>query len=146
MAIFKKKKNYLWTLKKIRQFEFILLSDVTKIITCLTSIFQYLKTEITFWVHQVSSVAQSCLTLCDPMNRSMPGLPVHHRLPEFTQINVHWVSNAIQPSHPLPPPYLPALSLFASGSFPRVSYSLQVAKVLQLQHQSFQWIFRVHFL
>ena len=49
---------------------------------------------------QFSSVAQSCLTLCDPMNRSTPGLPVHHQLPEFTQIHVHRVSNAIHPSHP----------------------------------------------
>ena len=50
---------------------------------------------------QFSSVAQSCPTLCDPMNRSTPGLPVHHQLPEFTQTHVHQVSNAIQPSHPL---------------------------------------------
>ena len=50
---------------------------------------------------QFSSVAQSCLTLCDPMNRSTPGLPVHHQLPEFTQTHVHRVSDDIQPSHPL---------------------------------------------
>ena len=56
----------------------------------------------------LSSVAQSCLTLCDPMNRSMPGLPVHHQLPEFTQTHVHQVSDAIQPSHPLPSPSPPA--------------------------------------
>ena len=49
---------------------------------------------------QIRSVAQSCLTLCDPMNRSTPGLPVHHQLPEFTQTQVHRVSDAIQPSHP----------------------------------------------
>ena len=53
---------------------------------------------------QFSSVAQSCLTLCDPMNRSMPGLPVHHQLLEFTQTHVHRVSDAIQPSHPLSSP------------------------------------------
>ena len=57
----------------------------------------------------VSSVAQSCPTLCDPMNRSTPGLPVHHQLPEFTQTHVHWVGDAIQPSHPLSSPYPPAL-------------------------------------
>ena len=57
---------------------------------------------------QFSSVAQSCPTLCDPMNRSMPGLPVHHKLPEFTQTHVHRVSDAIQPSHPLSSPSLPA--------------------------------------
>ena len=50
-----------------------------------------------------SSVTQSCLTLCDPMNQSMPGLPVHHQLPEFTQTHVHWVGDAIQPSHPVIP-------------------------------------------
>ena len=58
--------------------------------------------------YQFSSVAQSCPTLCDPMNRSMPGLPVHHHLPEFTQTHVHLVSDANQPSHPLSYPSPPA--------------------------------------
>ena len=58
----------------------------------------------------VSSVAQSCPTLCDPMNRSTPGLPVHHQLPEFTQTHVHQVGDAIQPSHPLSSPSPPAPS------------------------------------
>ena len=57
---------------------------------------------------QFSSVTQSCPTLCDPMNRSNPGLPVHHQLPEFTQTHVHRVSDAIQPSHPLSAPSPPA--------------------------------------
>ena len=57
---------------------------------------------------QFSSVAQSCLTLCDPMNHSTPGLPVHHQLPEYTQTRVHRVSEAIQPSHPLLSPSPPA--------------------------------------
>ena len=57
---------------------------------------------------QFSSVAQSCPTLCDPVNRSTPGLPVHHQLPEFTQNHVHRVSDAIQPSHPLSSPSPPA--------------------------------------
>ena len=57
---------------------------------------------------QFSSVAQSCPTLCDRMNRSTPGLPVHHQLPEFTQIHFHWVSDAIQLSHPLSSPSPPA--------------------------------------
>ena len=52
-------------------------------------------------LNQIRSVAQSCPTLCDPMNRSMPGLPVHHQLPEFTQTHIHRVSDAIQPTHPL---------------------------------------------
>ena len=71
---------------------------------------------------QFSSVTQSCPTLCDPKNRSTPGLPVHHKLPEFTQTHVHLVGDAIQPSHPLssPSPPAPNLSqhqgqLFASG-------------------------------
>ena len=57
---------------------------------------------------QFSSVTQSCPTLCDPMNRSTPGLPVHHQLPKFTQTHVHRVSDAIQPSHPLSSPSPPA--------------------------------------
>ena len=57
---------------------------------------------------QFGSVAQSCLTLCDPMNRSTPGLPVHHHLPEFTQTHIHRVGDAIQPSHPLSSPFPPA--------------------------------------
>jgi len=68
--------------------------------------------------HQIRSVVQSCPTLCDPMNRSTPGLPVHHQLPEFTQTHVHRVSVAIQPSHPLSSPSLPRQSLPASRSFP----------------------------
>ena len=57
-----------------------------------------------------SSVALSCLTLCHPLDSSMPGLPVHHQLPEFTQTHVHWVSDAIQPSHPLSSPSLPTFN------------------------------------
>ena len=97
---------------------------------------------------QFSSVAQLCLTLCDPMACSPPGLPVHHQLPEFTQTHVHQVSDAIQPSHPLSSPS-PAFNLSQhKGLFKWVSSSHQVAKVLefQLQHQSFQWIFRTDFL
>ena len=60
---------------------------------------------------QFSSVAQSCPTLCDPVNRSTPGLPIHHQLPEFTQTHVHRVGDANQPSHPLSPPSPPALNL-----------------------------------
>ena len=93
------------------------------------------------------SVVKSCLTLCEPRNCSTPGFPVLHSLPEFAQTHVHWVGDAIQTSHPLltsfPPVPFPSMSLFQwDGS------SHQVAKVLelQLQHQSFQWIFRVDFL
>ena len=68
--------------------------------------------------HQFSSVAQSCLILCDPMNCSTPGLPVDNQLPESTQTHVYWVSDAIQPSHPLSSPSAPSQSLPASESFP----------------------------
>ena len=98
---------------------------------------------------QFSSVAQSCPALCDPMNCSTPGLLVHHQLPEFTQIHVHWVGNAIQPSHPLSSPSPPALNLTQhQGVFKSVSSAHQAAKVLefQLQHQSFQWIPRTDLL
>ena len=86
-----------------------------------------------------SSVDQSCLTLWDPMDCSMPSLPVHHQLPEFTQTHVHWVSDAIQPSHPLLSPSPPAFNLSQHQVlFKWVSCLHQVAKVLesQLQHQS----------
>ena len=69
------------------------------------------------WCH-VSSITQSCPTLCDPMNRSMPGLPVHHQLPEFTQTHVHRVSDAILPSHPLSSPSPPAPNPSQHQSFP----------------------------
>ena len=90
---------------------------------------------------QFSSVTQSCPTLCNPMNHSTPGLTVHHQLPEPTQTHVHWVSDAIQPSHPLSSSSAPALNLSQHQSFFKwVISSHQVAKILefQLQHQSFQ--------
>ena len=90
---------------------------------------------------QFSSVAQLCLTLCDPMNCSTPGLPVHYQLLESTQTHAHRVSDAIQPSHPLSSPSPPASNPSQhQGLFQRVNSSHEVAKVLefQLQHQSFQ--------
>ena len=90
---------------------------------------------------QFSSVAQLCPTLCDPMNHSMPGLPVHHQLPEFTHTHVHRVSDAIQPYHPLSPPSPPAPNPSQHQSlFQRVNSSHEVGKVLefQFQHQSIQ--------
>ena len=83
---------------------------------------------------QFSSVAQSCLTLCDPMNRSTPGLPAHHQLPEFTQTHVHRVGDAIQPSHPLLSPSPPAPNPSQHQSlFQWVNSSHEVAKVLEFQ-------------
>ena len=97
------------------------------------------------YVHSVqfswSNSVQPCLTQCDPMDCSMPGLRVHHQLQKLAQIHVHWVGDAIQPSHPLSSPS-PTFNLSQhQGPFKWVSSSHQVAKVLefQLQHQSFQW-------
>ena len=104
---------------------------------------------MTHKIYQSISVAQSCLTLYDPMDCSRPGLPVRHQLSEFTQTYVFWVGDAIQPSHPLLSPSPPAFNLSQhQGLFQWVSSSHQVAKVLefQLQHQSFQWIFRTDLL
>ena len=98
---------------------------------------------------QFSSVAQSCPTLCNPMDCSMPGFPVHHQLPELMQTYVHWVLDAIHPSHALLYPSPPTFNLTQhQGIFQRVGSSHQVTKVMefQLQHQSFQWIFRTDFL
>ena len=93
---------------------------------------------------QFSSVAQSCPTLCDPMNCSMPGPPVHHQLPDFTQTHVHRVGDVIQLSYPLSTPSPPAPNPSQhQGLFKWVSSSHKVAKVLefQLQNQSFQWTY-----
>ena len=95
----------------------------------------------------------SCLVVSDSLQphglHSTPGFPVFHYLLVFAQIHVHWVDDAVQPSHPLSPPSPPALNLCQhQGLFQGVGSSLKMAKVLelQLQHQSFQWIFRVDFL
>ena len=101
---------------------------------------------ITTFVSQLSAQFSSLqslsrVRLCDPMNRSTPGLPVHQQLPEFTQTHVHRVGDAIQPSHPLSSPSPPAPNPSQhQGLFQQVNSSHEVAKVLefQLQHQSFQ--------
>ena len=98
---------------------------------------------------QFSSVTQSCPTLCYPMNRSTPGLPVHHQLLEFTETHVHRVGDAIQPSHPLSPPFPTAPNPSRHQNlFQGINSSHEVAKVLefQLQHQSFQRIPRADLL
>ena len=90
---------------------------------------------------QFSSVAQSCLTLCDPMNRSTPSLPVHHQHPEITQTPVHRVDDEIQPSHPLSFPSPAPSPSHLEGLFQWINSSHEVAKVLEFQpqHQSLQW-------
>ena len=104
---------------------------------------------ILHYVLCIHFVAQSCPTLCDPMGHSMPGFPVYHQLLEFTQTHVHWVGDAIQPSHPLLSPSPPTINLSQhEGLFKWVSSSHEVAKVLefQLQHQSFQWTLKTDLL
>ena len=133
----------------------IWVAQISIFILCILSYRKYkLYTSLKDWQHicgfvvfsepsvQFSSVTQLWLTLCDTVNRSTPGLPVHHQLPEFTQIHVHRVGDAIQPSHPLSSPSPPAPDPSQhQGLFQWVSSWHQVAKVLefQLQHQSFQW-------
>ena len=95
-------------------------------------------------VNSVQSLSRVQLFVIPWTACSIPGIPVHHQLLEFTQTHVHWVGDPIQPSHPLLSPSPPAFNLFQHwGLFQWVSSSYQVAKVLefQLQHQSFQWIF-----
>ena len=120
-----------------------ILSNAVRIDKFILQVFNYI------YSVQFSSVAQSCLTLCNLMNRSTSGLPVHHQLPESMQTHVLWVSDAIHPSHPLSSPSPPALNLSQHQRlFKWVSSSHQVAKVLefQLQHQSFQWTLRTDLL
>ena len=98
---------------------------------------------------QFNSAAQSCPTLCNLIDFSTPGFPFHHQLLEVTQIHVHWVGDAIQPSHPLSSPSSPMFNLSQhQGLFKWVSSLHEGTKVLefQLQHQSSQWIFRTDFL
>ena len=103
------------------------------------------------WIVNTGSVhfSRSHVWLWDPKDCNMPGFPVHYQLPEFTQIHVHQVSDAIQPSHLLLSPSSPTINPSQhQGLFKWVSFSHQVAKVLefQLQYQSFQWTFRTDFL
>ena len=104
------------------------------IFICLLKIFKERQSQ-----SQFSSVTQSCPTLCDPMNRSTPGLPVHHQLPEFTQTHVHRFSDAIQPSQPGSSPSPPAPNPSQHQRlFQWVNSLHEVAKVLELQLHSFQ--------
>ena len=126
-----------------------LVSEVTKSQTWLCKWTTVAITVSTSDLVQFSSVAQLCPTLCNPVNHSTPGFPVHHQLSESTQNHVRWVDGAIQPSHPLLSPSLPGFNLSQhQGLFQWVSSSYQVAKVLefQLQHESFHWTPRTDFL
>ena len=104
---------------------------------------------ISTYICALVQFSHSVKALSNPMEGSTPGLPIHHQLPKLSQTHVHWVSDAIQPFHLLSSPSTPALNLSQhQGLLKWVSSSHQVAKVLefQLQHQSFQWIFRTNFL
>ena len=115
-------------------------------ITKSQTLLKWLSTYIYISSVQFSSVAQWCPTHCDPIDCSTPGFPVHHQLLELTQTHAHQVGDANQRSYPLASPFPPTFNLSQHQSLFRwVSSSHQVAKVLefQLQHQSFQWIFRI---
>ena len=116
----------MWQEKRFKTFLLILHNPVPILITS-----QHLNTLFSLVCEgsvQFSSVAQSCPTLCDPMNRSTPGLPVHHQFPEFTQTHVHQVSDTTQPSHPLsspspPAPTPPSIRVFSNESTLRIRWS-----------------------
>ena len=138
--------NVLWIIEKQGNFRNIYFCFVDYAIKPLTVCILTNCGKLFSLVQFSSSVVSDSLR---PMNHSTPGLPVHHQLLESTQTHIHRVSDAIQPSHPLSSPSHPAFNLSQhQGLFKWVSSSHQVAKVLefQLQHQSFQWIFRIDFL
>ena len=125
---------------------------ITKGMKIKTTMTNEIKTTMMYHPHQSEwwcSVALLCLTLYIPVNCSMQGFLVLHYLPEFAQSHVLWISDAIQPSYPLLPPFPLALSLsWHQGLFQWVGSSYQVARALELQVKDcfFQWIFRVDFL
>ena len=105
-------------------------------LTTISLVLALIQTLIIFHLDSVqfSSVTKSCPTLCNPMNHSTPGLPIHHQLPEFTHTHIHWVSDAIQPSHPLSSPSPPAPNPSQHQSLSQwVNSSHEVAKVLEFQ-------------
>ena len=124
----------LWEILEDRRAWCTAVHGVTKSRTWLSDWISATLLVIIFSSVQFSSVAQSCLTLCDPMNCGTPGLPVHHQLPEFTQTHVHWVGDAIQQSHPRSSPSPPAPNPSQHQSlFQWVNSSHEVTKVLQFQ-------------
>ena len=123
-------------------------SDLAAASALVSAMYQSLNLFQNSLFHCCCSVTQSCPTLCNPMYFSMPDFPVLHNLPELAQTHVHWVGNAIQPSHSLSSPSPPAFSLSHHDCLFWVGSLHQVARVMevQLQDQSFQWILRVDFL
>ena len=146
----KRSKMYIWRLLSIKKKKKNRKKDTKK----YAEVFFYKKYSQKF-IHNINfeecsvQFSHSVVSLCDPMNRNTPGLPVHHQLPESTQTHVHCVGDAIQPSHPLSSPSSPAFNLSEhQGLFKWVSSPHQVAKVLefQLQHQPLQWTSRTDLL
>ena len=137
MTVIKKTKNNKWWCGYGRHLQSLLQCQwecklVQPLLKTVWRFIKKLKVEIPS--DQIRSVTQSCPTLCDPMNRSTPGLPVHHQLPEFTETHVHRVSDDIQPSHPLSSPSPPAPDPSQHQSlFQWVNSSHEVAKVLEFQ-------------
>ena len=110
-------------------FKLVFISNYLLSTICFTKFSQFICLSVQF-----RSVAQSCPTLCNPMNHSTTGLPVYHQLPEFTQTHVHRVGDAIQPSHPLSSPFPPAPNPSQhQGLFQWVNSSRELAKVLEFQ-------------
>ena len=123
--------NFTWLLAEFRTLQG---TGLRASISCWLLVWGFLQFQRALSSVQFSSVTQSCLRLCDPMNRSTPGLPVHHQLPEFTQTHVYRVSDAIQSSHPLSSPSPPAPNPSQHQSlFQWVNSSHEVAKVLEFQ-------------
>ena len=129
---------------------FVYLGTLPKVVLLYNMVVLFLVSWRKFIFHNSMQFSHSVVSdFCSPIDCRMPGLPVHHQIPEFNQTHVHWVSDDTQPSHPLTFHSPPALNLSQhQGLFKWVSSLLQVAKVLefQLQHQSFQWTPRTDLL
>ena len=120
--------------------------DKLQLRACFTSKIIHSVTTISIFSVVVVLLLSHVQLFATPWTPSTPGFCVLHHLPELTQTHVHWVGDAIQPSRPLPYPSLAFNLSQHQGLFPWVGSLHQVAKLLELQHQSFQWIFRVNFL
>ena len=134
---------------KVRWYKYSIFWLPEKFLVMLAMLHFKINFESGFFFFFFFPILQTCPSILNPMDCSMPGFHVLHHLPEFFQTHVHRVGDTIQSSHPLLSPFPPALDLFQhQGLFQWVSSSHQVAQVLkfQLQHQSFQWVYRTDFL
>ena len=142
------KQHSAWHVTNIQKIIIKLWSEVLSAVHIICSSIWLKSCKEAVFFSTLISVAQSCSALCGSMDCSTPVFPVHHQLPELAQTHVHQVSDAIQPSYPLSSPSVAFTLSQHQGLFQWVSSSHQVDKVLelQLQHQSFQWIFRTDFI